>query len=665
MAQGSFFPSKLAKTPKAVPSSGIEVKNVNGGIDVLVNPRSTRTLLALMNQHAVRGGAACHWGGPSAFVEIMTSIHAIMFRKTTEGEWYDRYNFVNDAGHCENGIYALRAQYNFDGMSFEDLKKFRSIESKLTGHGEAHINREGVFISNGPLGSALGQAQGLCLGDNILGNSRITICTLSDGGSMEGEAKECFAALPGLATKGRLNPFLLLISDNDTKLSGRISEDAFSMAQTFASLESLGHKVFREPQGNNLNRVHYIIDKALCELKEDPSRPVAIVFKTIKGYGVKDTEESLNGGHGFPLKAHDNKLESFVQELWQGDPIPDVFQRWIADLMNFSPKKRSPSSTEISPTEKVQVGLSKAVIRGAKEGLPVFSLSSDLQGSTGMAAFHQAFPEHFVDLGVAESNMISSGVGMSKLGFIPIVDTFAQFAITKGSLPLIMSALSEAPVIGLFSHAGLQDAADGASHQCLTYIAATASIAYITLVVCSCSKEAESYLYKAVKKLSPTSGIDRKGSILFFYGRENQPPYYNDNISFEWKKPQVLREGRDGVITTCGPLVSHALKAAGLLERKGIDATVVNHPFVNNVDVEFFRDILKKNNNKLVTVEDHQVKGGMGSLLITELVRNNIHPRFTMLGIEGTLGRSAYKADQLYALHRLDAESIYRSFSSH
>ena len=87
-----------------------------------------------------------------------------MFKEKNKN-WYDNYNFVNDAGHCENGIYALRANYSFDGLNFNDLKKFRSIESKLTGHGEAHLNPEGVFVSNGPLGSGLPQAQGLAMAD--------------------------------------------------------------------------------------------------------------------------------------------------------------------------------------------------------------------------------------------------------------------------------------------------------------------------------------------------------------------------------------------------------------------------------------------------------------------------------------------------------------------
>ena len=82
----------------------------------------------------------------------------------------------------------------------------------------------------------LPQSQGLAVADKVAGNDRVTICTVSDGASMEGEAKEAFAAIPGLASKGRLNPFVMIISDNDTKLSGRITKDAYSMEPTFTAM---------------------------------------------------------------------------------------------------------------------------------------------------------------------------------------------------------------------------------------------------------------------------------------------------------------------------------------------------------------------------------------------------------------------------------------------
>ncbi len=105
------------------------------------------------------------------------------------------FHFVNDAGHCENGIYALKANYAYAGMSFQELKGFRSIASRLTGHGESHLFPEAVLLSNGPLGSAIPQTQGLAYADRLAGKSRVTITAISDGACMEGEAREALAAI--------------------------------------------------------------------------------------------------------------------------------------------------------------------------------------------------------------------------------------------------------------------------------------------------------------------------------------------------------------------------------------------------------------------------------------------------------------------------------------
>lgn len=653
-------PNKLASNPTEKLKFSVDVKNKSGQIDQLADPKCTRALVSLMNQHAVIGGAAAHWGGPSAFAEIVSSVHAHMFKKEP---WFKSYNFVNDAGHAENGIYALRANYGFDNLNFDDLKHFRSIESKLTGHGEAHLNPEGVFISNGPLGSGVPQAQGLALADKLLGNERTTICILSDGASMEGEAKESFAAIPGLAQKNKLNPFVLLISDNNTKLSGRINEDSFDMAPTFKSLETLGWDLRFVEDGHNIEMVHQTVESALCDAEKNHLKPIAVVFKTIKGYGVKSTEDSKSGGHGYPLGAYDEKLPSFIQEIYQGN-APDIFVKWANDILESKPEKKDSQAPKV-PKGKIQPGLSNAAINAVKKGYPVVSVSSDLQGSTGIAPFHKEYPEYSFDMGVAESNMISTAIGLSKQGFIPLIDTFAQFAITKGNLPLIMSSLSQAPIIGLLSHTGFQDAADGASHQATTYVSAVANIPHTTIVSCSCSTEAEKYLEQAIEETkTKREAGEIADSYIFFFGRENFPAYYDENQSYEWLKPQVLRKGKDGLLVTTGSLVPNALAAADFLEKEGMNITVVNHPFINKIDTPLFSGLLNQNKNKLVTLEDHQVLGGMGSLLIHNLVASGENFKCQSLGIHGEFGQSAYKASELYQKHDLDETAVVEAFKN-
>lgn len=661
--------SKLASTPKAAPKFSTRVNNAAGEKVTLGDPRATRALVALMDVHAVVGGAACHWGGPAAFAEINAALHGIMFA-TAGREWHEAFNFVNDAGHTENGIYALRANYGFDGMTLDSLKGFRSISSKLTGHGESHLNPEGVLLSNGPLGSALPQAQGLAIGDKVAKRDRVTICTVSDGASMEGEAKEAFAAIPGLAGKGRLNPFVLIVSDNDTKLSGRITKDAFSMQPSFAAMSALGWNVVLVPHGNNLQEVYLAMEKAIATAKANPEHPVCVICKTIKGYGIKATEENAAGGHGFPLANGENIL-NWMTELFKNDTVPPELMAWAQSLRadweksDAAKKAKAAAAAAGGPapvkpkTDKVQGGLARAAVRAATEGLPVYSVSADVQGSTGISLFQKSFPDRFIEVGIAESNMVSVGAGLAKSGFIPIVDTFGQFGVTKGNLPLTMAALSQAPVIAMFSHVGFQDAADGASHQATTYFAATSAIPHTVVIAPSCADEAESLMYQAIQQFAADRAAGKDGnSYVFFVGRENYPLTWIEGAKFPWGKAQVLATGSDVVLIGCGVLVNKAIEAGKLLAARGVHSTVISNPFVNRVDLDTIGTAVRNCGGRVVTIEDHQVVGGMGAQVSHALSNAGIAHTMKSLGIRNEFGQSAYLAEELYVKHGLTAPKM-------
>lgn len=653
---------RLAGNPGSTPKYATSVKNAKGEDITVACPNATRALIALMDLHAVKGGAACHWGGPSAFAEINTAIHSIMF---AENPWHEKFNFVNDAGHAENGIYALRANWGFDGMTFDDLKGFRSIESKLTGHGESHLNPEQVLLSNGPLGSSLPQAQGLALADKVSGNDRVTFVCMSDGASMEGEAKEAFAAIPGLAAKGKMNPFVMALSYNNTKMSGRIDEDAFSMDPSVNAFETLGWDC-RRVDGHDLQAVYLALENAVADTKANPSKPVVVIAHTIKGKGIKDTEKSSSGGHGYPLK-NGGQIVDFVNEIYSGSQnVPQEFASWAKQLEDEwktkeDAKKSAPPSSNAPSVKKskVQVGFANAMIEAAKEGYPVYSISSDVQGSSGIAPFQKTFPERFVEVGIAESNMVSVGAGYSKMGYIPVVDAFGQFGVTKGNLPLTMAALSQAPVIAVFSHIGFQDAADGASHQATSYLAATCAIPHTKVISASCAEEAQSLMGQAIKRFAEERSAGRDGeSYIFFLGRENFPVTYSPGETYPWGKAQVLKEGSDVVLAATGCMVGKALQACDILEKEGVKATVINSAFINDPDTDSIAAELAKCGNKLVTVEDHQVVGGFGSLLSHALLQKGVPLKLKSLGILGEFGCSAYLADQLYDRYSLNGQGI-------
>ena len=632
-----------------------------------------------MDCAAVIGGAASHWGGPAAFAELVSAVHAVTleFAKAQGKKWTEQFHIVNDAGHCENGLYALKANYGWAGLKFSDLLGFRSLTSGLTGHGELHLNPELVTLSNGPLGSTLGQSQGLSLADRKLGNSRTTVSLVSDGAMMEGEVKEVLSSIPGFFARNLMNPFVLVISDNNTKLSGRIDTDSFSMRPSFEALKTLGWTVIELPMGNDLKSCVDSFEMALQVSQLERGKPVALWAKTVKGFGVQSTSQSSSGGHGFPVKSG-QELQSFLNEIFHQRAWPSEIQALYKQLLEFEEKIKSEAShrkdlekksatPSFGPEDKIQKGVSAALIRAKKKGLPLVSITSDLPGSTGVAGFRKEFPDDSYDVGVAESNMISAAAGFSRSGFIPVVDTFAQFGVTKGALPIVMASLSQAPLIGVFSHTGFQDAADGASHQALNYLSQIGGIPHVHAVSLSSAFEAEELIGQALEdfhKVRQSGGIP--DSYFFFLGRENFPLRFEGQDNLSLIHPCFLGASKseskvDLVMATHGSLVLEAVAASHVLAQSGVKALVVGFSSLNRFSVDKLLPALSQAQGRLVVGEDHQHLFGFGEHLIAELSKKRLTLKIEHLAVAGEFGQSAYSSQDLYSKHHLNRAAWVRA----
>ncbi|GIL17537.1 MAG: hypothetical protein BroJett040_12880 [Oligoflexia bacterium] len=668
MTQPLPIQNKLAGNPSGDLQFAIPVQTKDGVEINLADPRATRALVALMDMNAVMGGAASHYGGPAAFAELMSALHGYAFydAKKKGQNWYELYNLINDAGHCENGLYALKANYGFAGLKLNDLKGFRSIESRLTGHGESHLFPEAVLLSNGPLGSALPQSQGLAMADALAGKSRVTVTAISDGACMEGEAREAMAAIPGLAARGQLAPFVMIISDNNTKLSGRIDKESYSMGPSFQALATLGWKLVKLEDGHDLRQCFDVVSASIEEVRQNPKVPIAIHAKTIKGIGTKKTAESSSGGHGFPLKSP-TELGAFLSEIYDGQSYPALFNEWIDELIAVEKKMKAEAKPPAQPEEKIQKGISAAMVKAKKAGLPVISITSDLPGSTGTAEYRKEFPHDSYDLGIAESNMVSAAAGFSKCGYIPVVDTFAQFGVTKGALPLTMASISEAPIICVYSHTGFQDAADGASHQALTYLSMTNSIPHCDVYCLTCSEEAEALMTQALHQFADARKSGKvPRSTIFFLGRENFPKNFVQGATYDLNKAQILHDSssqypKSVTVLASGSLVPQAMQAVKELEAQKVGVIVVNPGNHNRPDLKTITACVEKTQGRFITVEDHQAIGGLGHLMTAEITQHQMKNKVRILGVHDQFGQSAYNAIDLYKKHNIDASSIVRN----
>mgnify|MGYP000602975626 CR=1 FL=1 len=266
-------------------------------------------------------------------------------------------------------------------------------------------------------------------------------------------------------------------------------------------------------------------------------------------------------------------------------------------------------------------------------------LTADLASSTRANVFQQLYPERFFNVGVAEQNMMGIAAGLSSSGFIPIVTTFAIFASGKGWEQIRQSiCYGEFNVKIVATHAGVTVGEDGATHQGLEDIALMRAIPGMVVLVPADGVETISLLKKS---------IEYNGPVYMRLPRGESEIVYKDGIpGTDIGKSEVLIEGSDITLGACGVMVPYAIKAYELLKEKyGISAEVLNISSVKPIDKELIIKSIKKT-GCMLTVEDHNIYGGMGSA-VAEVICQNFPVPLKIMGIPDEFGVSGKPLDLL------------------
>ena len=281
--------------------------------------------------------------------------------------------------------------------------------------------------------------------------------------------------------------------------------------------------------------------------------------------------------------------------------------------------------------ESNRKGFGRGLLKAGQQDEQVVALCADLVESTQMMPFAQAFPERFIDVGVAEQNLVTVGSGMAAMGKIPFVSSYAAFCPGRCWEQIRTTiCLNDRPVKVVGSHAGVSVGADGATHQMLEDIALMRSLPNMIVVAPADSVEAE----KATLALSANG----KPSYLRL-SRADSPVFTTAETPFELGKAYVLHEGHDVAIMATGTMTYQALVAAKLLaEHANIHAQVVHVPTIKPLDTETILQTAHKC-GRVVTVEEAQVAGGFGSA-IAELLSEQLPMPVMRLGMFDRFGES-------------------------
>ncbi len=291
----------------------------------------------------------------------------------------------------------------------------------------------------------------------------------------------------------------------------------------------------------------------------------------------------------------------------------------------------------------------EALLELGKENQKIVVLDADLSTATKTILFAKEFPNRFFDMGIAEQNMISTAAGISTCDKIPYVSTFAVFAAGRAYDQIRNSVCYPKLNVKICAtHAGVTVGEDGATHQMIEDISLMRTLPNMTVI--STSDDIETKW--AVKEISKING-----PVYLRLARLKTPIIYDENQKFEIGKAIQIGKGTDATIFATGVTVAEAIKAQENLKEKGIDVRVIDMHTIKPIDKDI---IIKsaKETKKLISIEDHNIIGGLGSA-ISEVLTEEYPTKLIRLGINDTFGKSG-KAEELMKYFGITYEDIVK-----
>lgn len=293
----------------------------------------------------------------------------------------------------------------------------------------------------------------------------------------------------------------------------------------------------------------------------------------------------------------------------------------------------------------------EALAKLGEEKENIVVLDADLSTATKTNIFAKKFPERFFNMGIAEQDMVSTAAGMSTMGKIPFLSTFAVFAAGRAYDQIRNSiCYPKLNVKICATHAGITVGEDGATHQMLEDISIMRTLP--NMIVISPSDDIQTkWAIKEAAKI--------KGPVYVRLSRLATPEIYNIDSKFEFGKGIQFGDGTDGTVIATGVTVAEALKAKEELENKGINIRVIDIHTIKPIDKDIIVKAAKET-NKIITIEDHSIIGGLGTT-VCEVLSENYPTKVIRMGIKDRFGTSG-KAEELMKYFNITSEDIVKQF---
>jgi len=545
-----------------------------------------------------------HLGASLSTIETLTSLYyKVMKINPGNPLTENRDIFILSKGHAAAALYVVLASLGY----FPDdlLYKFRRLNG-LEGH--VDVITPGIEANTGSLGMGISKAKAHALTMKLKSIESRAFVMIGDGELQEGQNWEGLQSAPAW----KLGNLVVLVDQNVVQSDKKV-EDILKMPSIEKKIEAFGWQVFTV-DGHDIKALNELFGK--LNYKDD--KPKAVILKTIKGKGVSFMEYPLamkEAGGIYPWHDKIPNVEEYqeavrevrkrIEELLKGTEVDPNFFPQVQESFERVPA--------LLAKESVVVGFSRALLELAEKRKDILVLDADLAVPCGIRPFEEKYPQRFIELGIAEQDMVSMAGAFARQGFLPIVNTFVNFLTSRANEQIYNNQTEGKKIIYVGHLAGLIPATPGKSHQALKDIALMRTMPNLVIAEPANSWESENLFKFLVEEVS--QGVYLR--LVNCKGIDEIVPPKDYSVSIG--RGAILREGRDLALIAYGPIILPLLlKTAEILAQEGIEAKVVNLPWINTVDLNWLKENLSSISH-WICVENHMSFGGQGDFLQNEI----------------------------------------------
>lgn len=597
---------------------------------------------------AVKKAGSGHLGSSLSAMDIITYLYLNEMNVLNIGlESADRDIYFSSKGHDVPGLYSLF--YALGILPEEKLLMLRRLNG-LDGHPEVRI--PGIEACTGSLGMGISKAKGMAWAKSYLKKGGHVYVLTGDGEFQEGQIWESIQS----AAHQKI-PGMTVIMDHNKYQTDMLVSDVNNIEDIVKKVEAFGWHVVRI-NGHDFEA----IKKTFKALKKVSRKPKMIIADTRKGKGIsfmeKPIAKQISGKKYYKWHSGAPDDDSYVKGLAELSKSVGKLAAGLGLEKIFIPGNKAEGKpvTKIDK-EFVAEAYGDALVELAKTNDRIIVLDGDLSADCKLRKFEYAYPDRFIENGIAEQDMVSTAGGLARMGLIPIVNTFASFLAARANEQIYNNAGEKTKIIYACHFSGIIPAGPGKSHQSVRDISLLGSLPNVTIIQ-PCNA------YETKKTVEYCINEAKENCVIRLVigpspERIQLPEFYQFRIGIGTE----LTDGKDAVLFVYGPVMLHeALTAAEYLKKINFGLKVVNMPWLNKIDLDWIESITR-NYKKIFVLEDHSIIGGLGDRILEALADiHNLHGKtFHKIGLDDYPECGAPL--EVLEFHGLDGKSLAKRIS--